>query len=436
MKVSLKSLKFTGFQSKNVTASIVFAEGHTSIIYGHNGSGKTTFLKLIHAVLAKNDTALAKENVQRVEIAFVNSDGVHCSVVVGPEEDLAGGQGINTALRYSWAEFDESDLASTKSLSLGIDRGTSIKAAEVEVSDIYNYVSSSKLLRSSRVEAIEFSENLALHINRHSSARARLRRGKMDELNLSRDHAFLHAVNMSHVENLLIEKYNLARAYASEQIQKALFDTLALVIEPSNIDEAEATIPADLGPQIAKEKERIIEALNEGADNNFKDRIVSILQGMHSDDQCYPFQDNKILTQLFWNVLKELKLEKQLLDSINTFVDTFNDFLGPRKSLDITKNGIALTVRGQSHGVDALSSGERHLFTFLALVVTDARDRDFLIIDEPEISLNANWQRVLVKVLQGLAPETQIILASHSPILAKGQPASLVELSPVETVNA
>lgn len=432
MKIILKSITFIGFQSKKIRASIAFPSSQTAIIYGHNGSGKTTFLKLIYATLAKNEILLSREKVQQVEISFINASDELCFVNIPLSQDPAGGQGISVNQHYDWSEFDQSDLAVTRSLSLGVDRGTSIQPAQVEPSDIFPFVSSSKLFSIPKVDLLEFSEGLAQFINRNSAVKARVKRERSDELKLSRDHAILQSVNMGHIETLLIDKYRLARAYASEQIQKALFDTLAVVIDSASNKQPEISFPADLGSQIAAEKERIIEALNEGADNNFKDRIVSILSDMNKDDTVYSFQDNRILTQLFWNVLKELKLEKQLLNSINTFIDTFNEFLGPHKSIDITKEGIILNVGEEPLRVEALSSGERHLFTFLALIVTDARERDFLIIDEPEISLNANWQRALVKLLQSLAPETQIILASHSPILAKGQPTTLVELKPLE----
>ncbi|MCW5209732.1 ATP-binding protein, partial [Desulfobulbus sp. US1] len=48
------------------------------------------------------------------------------------------------------------------------------------------------------------------------------------------------------------------------------------------------------------------------------------------------------------------------------------------------------------------------------------------IIDEPEISLNAKWQRNLIPLLSELAPNTQIIVASHSPAIAKKYIKSLV----------
>lgn len=436
MKAVLRSVKFIGFQSEKIEAYVKFAKGQTSIVFGYNGSGKTTLLRLIHAVFSKDQAILVKERVQKVIIEFVTPSDELNTVVVGPLEDHSGGQGTTSNSRYDWTAFDCSPLAKTKSLSLGVDRSTSIQAASVDGSDIFPFVLNSKYFTGARAEAQEFADSLSGYLNRHNLIKARGRRLRSDHLQLRRDHAFLQSVNISHVESLLLEKYNLARAYASEQIQKALFDTLALVIDTDESGPTEPSYPADLGSQVAVEKERIIEALNEGADNNFRNRIVKILSGMDTKESNYPVLKNKVLAQLFWNVLKELKFEKQLLDSINTFVDTFNQFLGERKYLRVDKDGVFLTVRDEPLGVDALSSGERHLFTFLALVVTDARDRDFLIIDEPEISLNADWQRNLVKLLESLAPDTQIILASHSPILANGRPGALVELEPKEILNA
>ena len=435
MKAILKSIKFIGFQSENIEASVRFSETQTSIIYGYNGSGKTTLLKLIHAVLSKDNAQLIKERVREVIVEYVTPGDELSVVTVGLIEDRAGGQGISSTPRYDWTQYENSSLAGVKSLSLGVDRSTSVKPAKIDGSDIFPYVFNSKLLNGTRPEAQEFSDGLAAFLSRQSIIKTRTKRFRNDNLLLNRDHAFLQGVNVSNIESLLVDKYNLARTYASEQIQKALFDTLALVIDTDEAGPAELTYPDDLGSQIAVEKERIIEALNEGAENKFRNRIVNILSGMNTNESYYPVLKNKVLAQLFWNVLKELKFEKQLLDSINTFVDTFNGFLGERKSLRVDKDGVFLTVRGQDLGVDALSSGERHLFTFLALVVTDARERDFLIIDEPEISLNADWQRSLVNLLEELAPDTQIILASHSPILANGRPGSLVALEPTEIPN-
>ncbi|WP_176222736.1 AAA family ATPase [Pseudomonas aeruginosa] len=432
MKLVIESIKFIGFQSEKTEAFIKLSGSQTSIIFGRNGSGKTTFLKLINAILSKDESILSKEKVFRAEVVFVDEIDEKHTIIVGMSDDASRGQGIVSSKIYDWRQFDESPLSKTTSMSMGVDRGTTIQSTSIEASDIFRFLSLNNEVSLSKSMALTISEQLAGFLTRQSALKARsIRRGKTNELQLDRDHAFLNNINTSNIESLLLERYRVARSYASEQIQNALFDTLAVAIDSEAEKAAALNLPEDLGEQIVAGKERIIEALNEGPENKFKNRIIAMLSEMGTDGGVAANPVNPIFGQLIWNMLKELKLEKQLLDSINIFIETFNYFLGEGKEIQISSEGISVSINGDSLGIDSLSSGERHLFTFLALVVVDARNRDFLIIDEPEISLNANWQRSLIKLLEDLAPDTQIILASHSPILAKGQPSSLVELKPV-----
>lgn len=68
------------------------------------------------------------------------------------------------------------------------------------------------------------------------------------------------------------------------------------------------------------------------------------------------------------------------------------------------------------------------MITFLSLVLFVGNNRNFLIIDEPEISLNIKWQRSLINLFKNLLPNVQIIVASHSPFLAKNNPEYLAKL--------
>jgi predicted ATPase len=80
------------------------------------------------------------------------------------------------------------------------------------------------------------------------------------------------------------------------------------------------------------------------------------------------------------------------------------------------------------HSLEKLSSGERHLLTFLTLFLIIGRTRTFFIIDEPEISLNMKWQRELLPLLSELCPQAQIIVATHSPSIAHKKSNYLAEL--------
>ena len=121
-------------------------------------------------------------------------------------------------------------------------------------------------------------------------------------------------------------------------------------------------------------------------------------------------------------------MEKLILSSINLLVDTFNDYLIEDKKLIVNGREVFVEVNGDAHSINDLSSGERHILTFLALVLFEGESRDFLIIDEPEISLNIAWQRKLLDLFCDLIPKTQIIVASHSPAIVRGRQAYLTEL--------
>ena len=94
----------------------------------------------------------------------------------------------------------------------------------------------------------------------------------------------------------------------------------------------------------------------------------------------------------------------------------------------VTGRDARIQVADTTHSLNDLSSGERHMLTFLSLVLFEGQGRDFLIIDEPEISLNIKWQRELMSLFSRLIPSTQIIVASHSPALAEQNQNYLTKL--------
>lgn len=70
---------------------------------------------------------------------------------------------------------------------------------------------------------------------------------------------------------------------------------------------------------------------------------------------------------------------------------------------------------GPSYSFDSLSSGQKEIITTLFLIWHATVDLPSLVlIDEPELHLNAEWQRLFVRTLHELAPWNQYILATHS----------------------
>ena len=75
-------------------------------------------------------------------------------------------------------------------------------------------------------------------------------------------------------------------------------------------------------------------------------------------------------------------------------------------------------VRLKSHeevNVNVLSSGEKQLFILLGEALLQENRPVVFISDEPELSLHVNWQNVLFRNIRTLNESCQIISATHSP---------------------
>ena len=85
---------------------------------------------------------------------------------------------------------------------------------------------------------------------------------------------------------------------------------------------------------------------------------------------------------------------------------------GPDGTLELRVTPVG---SGASFSFDGLSSGQKEIIATLFLVWYMTQDRpSIVLIDEPELHLNAEWQRIFVRKLADMAPKNQYIFATHS----------------------
>ncbi len=102
---------------------------------------------------------------------------------------------------------------------------------------------------------------------------------------------------------------------------------------------------------------------------------------------------------------------------VDNLVTILNGFLSQTSVQFELHEGLTITTRrGDKLGPEDLSSGERHLLLIFCNTVAALSHPSIFIVDEPEISLNIKWQRSLISSLCeciGNKP-IQYILATHS----------------------
>lgn len=484
MKIQILKLKFFGFRSADQIAEVNFSPTSVSVIYGLNGSGKTTFLRAINAFLSQNNQYLESICVNKIicEYVEIKPCGVlireHCTELNGlsnkninfiidsgsleaaeiaipnyflskysiPESSRYSTESwkfirsrieqpiikniiINkTNTGYDWSEFESSNLFATKSLSLGIERGVTTQQTRVEpdlILEFFMHPRYRSILSMDREKSLHMlAQDLSAFIRRRQNTLSRVKKAEFD---LKSNHANLQNIKLENIQGILIDHYETAKKAVTIKIQNALFDTLAFAINQRS-KMTVSSDPSDFYTSLEKSRPRLIEALKSAVDNKFKETILEKLEGLKSEKDYQNVYANELLRTLFNNMMAELKVERLLLSSINLIVEKFNKYLIDGKKLEITEDKVVVKINNKELEINELSSGERHILTFLTLVLFHGQERDFLIIDEPEISLNITWQRELLGLFNELVPDTQIIVASHSPALAKRNPQYLTEL--------
>nr|WP_255582608.1 AAA family ATPase [Dickeya sp. ws52] len=157
---------------------------------------------------------------------------------------------------------------------------------------------------------------------------------------------------------------------------------------------------------------------------SFFDQLEELFNTLKNDGLNVEWLLNKAHIDRISDILEVIdeyneKTEK-MSKPINNFLKSINSFLiDSRKKIEVNAVGRLTVIRddGKKCNIDILSSGERQLLVLIANVILNKYTNlsRVIIIDEPEISLHLRWQERFSEEIISINPETQFILATHSP---------------------
>lgn len=371
------------------------------ILYGDNGSGKTTILKLLFHLLSPasgrgHRSFLAKTPFQKFSV------------------DLTDGTSI-IAIRTSATLIGSFELKLTKNnnifiANIGVHDNQEVQSKQEE--DLYKHLSELKLslffLGNDKnldgdifadKEYIEYSSRLRTPlvgsfqekntINREITLKKSIHRTEewMREQGAENVHTKYEEFFISCLNSCILVKDN-----SSNLSHKALISKLESY-ETKSQDFSRFGL---ISPLITKD-------------------IVSILQS-------HPEGNHSIIPSILKPSLDDLEASFNALEDtyniLTIFEKTINKLFFTDKYIKLhVRDGLKIfTQQGEELSSDTLSSGEKQLLLLFCNTLT-ARDRaTIFIIDEPEISLNIKWQRQLIRALLELTKGSQVqfILATHS----------------------
>lgn len=129
---------------------------------------------------------------------------------------------------------------------------------------------------------------------------------------------------------------------------------------------------------------------------------------------------------------KQESVQRRLTD----FVELTNRFFTQTgKEVSIDRGGeVRIRMKNKISSLQALSSGERQMFIMLAHLSLNRKllKDGVFIVDEPELSLHMAWQDMFVEAVEAANPKLQIILATHAPAIIGGRDSLCIPVSSVE----
>ena len=90
-------------------------------------------------------------------------------------------------------------------------------------------------------------------------------------------------------------------------------------------------------------------------------------------------------------------------------------FQETEKHIEIEGNKFNVVSKGQILPIDALSSGEKQILLIMLRVFLLEGKESYVLLDEPENSLDISWQFELINTLVKLNPNAQYFITTHSP---------------------
>lgn len=116
------------------------------------------------------------------------------------------------------------------------------------------------------------------------------------------------------------------------------------------------------------------------------------------------------------------KAKDRYKQPLDMFIKIINGFIYSgvsRKEVDIDDDG-NLYIKSPHHkklNIQQLSSGEKQIVTFFAYLIfgLEKSNQSIFIVDEPELSLHLNWQRMFIDSILSVNQNVQLIFATHAP---------------------
>ena len=417
---------------------VAMAEGGITLLFGTNGVGKSTILRIIDRMLSPGMPLLLSEPIRSAQLTFTDGTWIRfdheseswteglgqVASATGKIDDPS--QAINNPYFQEWLSRTFSSLSVVDGLIVDSDGDPLSQTMINRILIRYGEALSHRRIRTQSPAVGQLSDQQA---NGLSSQRSLSRPCRLITSERLQKKSASHKRSLSY-----IPKTGEARLHSGTTVQSiasALKDMIKNAREASrsktsDIDASffNRALPKLANPQPLEPSQRIgligeLERLHQRLSDCALATSQLVLPSLTQNSPAVQTIFDLYLQDLF----DKARATAEILTQLELFVNTMNEQLIDKTASLHAEDGLRLirTTDKQVLPLDRLSSGEQHLIVLFYYLIFQTQAGGVCLIDEPEISLNVDWQhRFISNVIKvsGVAPQ-QYIIATHSPVVIR-----------------
>lgn len=422
----IRRVEIDGFWGKYKIATDLHPD--VNIFIGKNGTGKTTFINMLSAVLKGDLKSLLLLDFRKIYISLSDETSKNRTIsVTKTETPESSFQNIvykigTRSYKFSMSVRDiDMILRNPRRRTM---MGDSLAELEHEISQLVNISS----LTVHRI-TFEFSE---------------------EDYRLGRRPEFIMPPIDLRLEVLAqqLKGYQLTLAKQANEISTKLQkEVLVSMLYNSDFDKFSFD---ETEIELKKEKEELSQAYKElGAlDENVRKKIdehiavlnhslATIRKSQKGEakpltiDDIMPMSLLRRTQHIIGLSLTAEQGKQRVFELINLFTQTIKEFMED-KEISMTPNGdLQVTKEQKAINMPALSSGEKQLLILLIETLLQKNAPFIFLADEPELSLHIEWQSKIIPSIKKLNTAAQVIVATHSPEIAAGGQDKVIDMEDI-----